>query len=481
MKRIVFIFIMFFSSFFLNAQYVIDWQQCYGGGGGDKAYGIVETNDGFLVSGRSTFGYSGMVECGFGNYLEGVWLIKINGKGDLEWNTCFEDDKVWIDRNAIDGSFFLFGNSPNPETGNWCLGIRRIDEDGNTIWNRHYDISKRSYYDKPFGAIATADGGVLAKVNVYNGSVPSHDVWLIKLDSLGNMEWDLFVGAGRSDAYDLYQTRDEGYLVFMRSFASDTSRDFTPCNPATNLLDGMLMKVSKDGNIEWNKCYGGAGLECFYTGIEIGDGYLMAGTSETVDGHGNLDLDTWLLRLNHDGDTVWSRLYGGSSYEEPKHIFQNDDGGFTVFANSLSLDGDVQSASHWVLPTGAHESGNWWIFRTDSDGNLLWERALGSRNSSREELFDVVKHNDKEYTVAGFAPNFSENEWPCYHGDIDCTNSSLIYSPSDAVYWVVHIRDVFDYNAVEENHTQKKQFLKVYQHCCTNGHKIKRIDVSTVL
>ena len=458
MKRTVLLLAVLANSLFLNAQFVIDWQQCYGGYNSDKAFGIVEANDGFLVSGLCEFGYSGMIECGFGNgyYIQGGWLIKINRNGDLKWSTCF-DDKLWIDRNAIDGPIYLFGGRRhNPETGNACIGLTRIDEDGNTIWNRYYDIPNRRYEEKPYGAIATDDDGILAWVDLYGVGV-----WLIKLDSLGNMEWDLIIETATEGAYDLYQTRDEGYLVFTNSIAGSTYGSVTPCHPATNILDGMLVKVSKDGSIEWNKCYGGTGIERFYTGIETGDGYLVAGTSFTDDGDDHFDHDIWLLRLNYDGDTIWSRLYGGTGNEEPIRVFQNDDGGFTVFANSKSLDGDVQSAAHWDF-YGEKEKNNWWIFRTDDKGNLLWERALGSRNGSREELFDVVKHNDKEYTVAGYAPNFPENEWPYYHGDIDCTNSTLCGGPSEAVYWIVHIRDVFDYDAVEENMAEDLEWFEVF-------------------
>ncbi len=396
---------------------------------------------------------------------------------------CSRHGCMAFDRKLPGKYFYLLGGSDFPTTGKTGLGITRIDENGNAIWERIVGNEDRDFWYMISG-IATNDGGALGFANpCFSGGDISHayggiDGWLIKLDSLGNTEWDVILGADRTDmVYGLCETSDEGFLAFMKSTAGAMPGSIEPCKPATNWRDAVLVKLRKNGEIERNRCYGGTEAENFCAGIETNDGYLMAGCSASEDGdlegagyhlgynHNGTHqktVDVWLLRLDFDGNVVWSRCYGGSKNDIPIKVFQNEDGGFTVFANSLSLDGDVQSTSHWVLPTGAHESGNWWIFRTDSEGNLLWERALGSRSGSREELRDVVKHNDKEYTVAGYAPNFSENEWPYYHGDINCSNSTLIYSPSDAVYWIVHIRDVFDYNAVEENHTQKKQFLKVY-------------------
>lgn len=90
MRRTVLLLAVLVSSLFLNAQFVIDWQQCYGGENNDEAYGIIEMDDGFLVSGISKSPNSGMVDCDFGNYVGGGWLIKStktmiwNGAGAMQ-------------------------------------------------------------------------------------------------------------------------------------------------------------------------------------------------------------------------------------------------------------------------------------------------------------------------------------------------------------------------------------------------------------
>ncbi len=480
MRRTVLLLAVLVSSFFLNAQFVIDWQQCYGGEDSDRAYGIIEVDDGFLVSGLSKSPNSGMVDCDFGNYVGGGWLIKINQNHDLEWGRCYATSSREIVRYASGSPVYTIGGGFFPETGKTGLGIRRIDEDGNTIWERvvgdpNYDFTYN------YGGIATSNGGVLGLANpCHLGGDISHwyggyDGWLIKLDSLGNTEWEVTLGTDWTDfVYGLCETSDGGFLAFMASIASAMPGSIEPCKPASNWADGMFVKISKYGVIEWNRCYGGSEADSFGAGIETNDGYLLIGNTESDDGdlenagyhlgynHTNRKTtDIWLLRLDRAGNIIWSRCYGGYANDGPVCVFQNEDGGFTVFANSISLNGDVQSASHWYFPSVVHEKNNWWIFRTDSEGNLLWERALGSRGGTRDELHAVVKHNDKEYTVAGYAPNWDEFDYN-YHGDFECTNNFLCGRPGNFVYWIVHIRDVFDYDAVEENMAEDLEWFEVF-------------------
>ena len=274
MKRTLIILLSLVSPFLLNAQIVIDWQQCYGGENNDKAEGIVEVEDGFLVCGTSKSPNSGLVECDFGNYSGGAWLIKINQVGDLIWNTCFDRCAKYVKSN---GNIYLVGGGPFFETNKLGLGIRRIDKNGNTIWVR---LVGNENYDFTYGAdaVATVDGGVVGCANpCHQGGDISrwyggYDGWLIKLDSLGNTEWDVTMGTDRNDfVYDVYQTQDEGYLAFLSSTSGGMPGSVAPCKPEIDFVDAMVVKVSKDGEIEWNRCYGGTGTEAFNYGIETND------------------------------------------------------------------------------------------------------------------------------------------------------------------------------------------------------------------
>ena len=112
----------------------------------------------------------------------------------------------------------------------------------------------------------------------------------------------------------------------------------------------------------------------------------------------------------------------------------------------MSLDGDSQSANN-LKPAWNLEIGNkLWVFRTDSNGNLLWERAIGTQTESHEYLADVIKQNDREYVLLAECGS-SGGEMPC--GDYNCTNDTAYLMNSYNNYWVLHVTDTVDYTTLQ--------------------------------
>jgi hypothetical protein len=123
-------------------------------------------------------------------------------------------------------------------------------------------------------------------------------------------------------------------------------------------------------------------------------------------------------------------------------VFTTSDGGFMVFGNTHSFDGDVVGN-----PSNSPENPSIWIFKVDSIGNLLWQQCIGGH--ARERVYGVVKHSDYKYAVAGemtFSPS----------GDVNCSN--FVYG-SRRNYWVFGISDT-TVNVVENNQTEFE--IKVY-------------------
>ena len=241
------------------------------------------------------------------------------------------------------------------------------------------------------------------------------------------------------------------------------------------LYDAIITKLSADGEIIWSRCYGGDEEDVIMCITELPDGYIFAGETESEDGnlegagyhigypHNNPSYgrtrDIWLMKTDFDGNVLWSRCYGGSGKECPNKIFQNEDGGFTVFGTSNSIDGDVES-THNLQYNNEQMQSKIWVFRTDDQGNLIWERAIGTQKRAPETVADVIKHNDKEYTIAATAyPNHFEMT-----GDYYCSNDTIIpYSNEN--FWVLHITDIFNYDdptGIEEQPKVDPFMVKVY-------------------
>lgn len=491
LKKVLFalIIVLFFSNN-LKAQLRIDWQQCYGGLGFDEPAGFASTNDGFIIEGWSDLG-SGMISCGTQG-INGTWTIRIDENLHIVNQDCNQDCRYHGIFNAKDNDneFYYFGKKGFPATGNAGLAIMRGDGELNVIWERLLGCEDH-FFPYSLSGVATNDGGVVCTAmhgewacgdvsQYYGGS----DIWVVKLDKNGNLEWETTIGTDGSEGEgNVFIAEDGGIYLVCDSYNQFVSGSIESCVHSGGYADGILVKMSADGEVEWNRCYGGNKNDLSSNVIELPDGYLLGGHSSSSDGdlqgagyhpghwygqpHMPLTSDIWLLRTDLDGNVLWSKCYGGTKDEQIVKVFLNDDGGFTVFGTTESLDGDPQSANN-LKPAWNLEIGNkLWVFRTDSNGNLLWERAIGTQTESHEYLEDVIKHSDREYTILGQADS-SGGEMPC--GDYDCTNDTAYLMNSYSNYWVLHVTDTVDYTTLQvpERPLSQEETVQVFPNPTNN-------------
>ena len=453
----------------MKAQLRIDWQQCYGGLGIDEPAGFATTNNGFIIEGWSELG-SGMVSCGTQG-IKGTWTIRIDENLNIVNQECNQDCRYHGIFNAKDNDseFYYFGKKGFPATGNAGLAIMRGDGELNVIWERLLGCEDH-FFPYSLSGVATDDGGVVCTaihgewacgdVSQYYGS---SDIWVVKLDKNGNLEWETTIGTDGSEGDATIATaKDGGLYIVCDADNQFVSGSIESCVHSGGYVDGILVKMNTNGEVEWNRCYGGNKNDSFSNVIELPDGYLFGGHSSSSDGdlqgagyhpghwygqpHMPLTSDIWLLRTDLDGNVLWSKCYGGTKDEQIVKVFLNEDGGFTVFGTAMSLDGDSQSANN-LKPAWNLEIGNkLWVFRTDSNGNLLWERAIGTQTESHEYLKDVIKHNDREYMLLAECGS-SGGEMPC--GDYNCTNDTAYLMNSYSNYWVLHVTDTVDYTTLQ--------------------------------
>lgn len=490
---VVFIAMFHFSSF---AQIRIDKQQCFGGYGSDEGLSVVECENGFLILGaldEESFG-TGMVQC-FNN-ISPTWVIKTNDDFVFIDAWCFDtsNGKIFSNRNQ-EGSFFLVG-------GGRCYGAHNlrsseIDSNGNELWSccfgNEYGLSSLGG-----GRLYTSDGGIInSGVYTIEGGDVGHvfygyDGWLVKHDSLGNMEWEMTLGSeGINESISsIEQASDGGYYVCM--FNESVGEGNVLCLP-TEVPNAVLVKLNQYGEIEWQECYG-----CEFTSpgsweqsnicsvIELKDGgRLYAGQAACNSGdligsgwhygtlnnipNGRYTSDIWLWRVDENRNVVWSKCYGGTDYDFFCKMFQTEDQGFIVFGTTYSNNCDVTSASHINLQSP--NEGVAWIFRIDANGHLLWERCIGAEQSGVTRVADVIKHNDREYTIAGqmFCPSYEG-----VSGDINCSNCRQLYNPefphNSWNYWVAHITDTVDYSTLQvpEQHRPEDAAVEVYPNPANN-------------
>ena len=500
MKRKLLMMALVCCSTVMFSQIRIDWQQCYGSMKDDDAVSLVAKDGGYYVVGRvEKGGGNGMVECGFIGDRR-AWLIEIDSEGELQGQTCMEFDPTNVfGVMGEESTFYLVGDVREGENGVMKAGVVKMTDEGEILWQRSYGSTDQSFWYGP-RATPTADGGLVFSLLICfsGGDIGQYygfwDTWVVKLDRDGNIEWETTIGTeGEEICNEVVPCPDGTYCVpgYGRNMRGHGS--VPNCNESFDYVDGLVVRLSAEGDITDSRCYGGSLHDAFNTAIPLDDGWLFGGSTKSEDGdlegagfhyglnvNGYLTSDIWLMRTDADGNILWSRCYGGSDYEFVSRIFQNEDGGFTVFGRTDSHDGDAQSALNLYYPY-YNDYRKLWVFRIDADGNLLWERVMGSATSSDEYLNDVIKLNDREYVIAGLVYcGYPQS------GDVNCSNG-VFFNGQDSGenYWVLHITDVFDYDGVEEPRPQENG-VRVYPNPAigqftVSAERLKRLQLYDML
>lgn len=248
----------------------------------------------------------------------------------------------------------------------------------------------------------TSDGGFIVSGvsgGLDNGDVMGHhgfasggDIWVVKLDKSGSIEWQKNLGGSDNEEGGyVIQTPDGGYMVA----GGGASRD---CGVTGNhgQHDFWVIKLNSKGDMVWQKMYGGSKSD-IPSSISAGvDGsYYVAGTTESSDGdvtvnHGAMDY--WVIKIDAGGKLLWQKSLGGTDYDNASGIRATNDGGCVVAGTTLSSDGDV---------TGKHGANDYWVVKLDKTGNIQWQKALGGGMTELAECIQLTA--DGGYIVSGTA------------------------------------------------------------------------------
>jgi len=232
-----------------------------------------------------------------------------------------------------------------------------------------------------------------SEISSNNGSA---DVWVLKTDLSGNVQWSVtYGGSSEDEAYDIQLTSDGGYIIAGYSYSSDGN--ITSGNHGYQ--DVLVMKLSSKGSLVWEKTFGGSDADIAYSIQQTGDGgYIVGATTYSNNGdvsrnQGNSDM--WLLKLDDKGNKSWEKTFGGSAADAGYAVQATDDGGYVLAGATKSLNGDV---------TGFHNSAfgsDYWVVKTDASGNLSWEKALGGMLD--DEAHAIRQSSDESYVITGYA------------------------------------------------------------------------------
>jgi hypothetical protein len=198
----------------------------------------------------------------------------------------------------------------------------------------------------------------------------------VKLDKGGNLQWEKSLGgSGAEIGVTIKSTNDGGYIV---GASADISDGDVQCS-IHGFYDGWIIKLDPIGNIEWQQCLGGTNGDGPNEILQTSDGgYIFAGTTDSNDGdvsgnHGQNDI--WVVTLDSIGALQWQRCFGGSKGDIARFIRKGANGSYIVGGYTYSNDGDA--AGNHSYPTKCDA----WLFRISSSGDILWKQCIGGDES----------------------------------------------------------------------------------------------------
>jgi len=338
-----------------------EWNEKYVGKGISRASDIKQTgNGGFIVVGVTAPLSGGTWD---------AWLLKVDANGNEIWNKSFGgsgNDEAYSVIESKEG-YMIAGSTQHWDGMDYDFWLIKTDRDGNEIWNKTYGEKGDDIAEK---IIQTNDGGYAIVGYTYSFNTPGDpDILVVKTDGKGELQWYKVLGGNKTeDGNDIIET-DDGYLVSGITYSYETRGGW----------DTWLVKIDKDGNEVWNKTYGWWDFEWNAYVIRIDDGYMIAGyTLSTPTEWG----DAYLIKVDKDGNEVWSKKYGGQDSDQVYDFKKTEDGYILAGGTHTYSIGDFDA----------------WLLKVDANGNEIWNKSFGGRGA--DGVNSVVVLNGS-YVMAG--------------------------------------------------------------------------------
>jgi len=319
------------------------WNHTFGGVSYDEGYSVQQTSDGGYIITGATLSF------GAGNW--DVWLIKTDSSGNEEWNSTFggtDYDRGYSVQQTNDDGYIITGCTHSFGAGYFDVWLIKTDSNGIEEWNYTFGGSSE---DWGYSVQQTNDSGYIIAGYTNSYGAGGSDVWLIKTDSNGIEEWNYtFGGISYDRGRSVQQTNDDGYIITGNTVSYDS--DDTGC-------DVWLIKTDSNGIIEWHQTFGGSGTKNkFDIGYSVQQtdegGYIIAGDTEIYQ---VAMADFLLIKTDSNGKQEWYETFGGNYADRGRFVQQTKDGGYilTGWAFSYSItDPDI-----WLIKTDSSGNEEW--------------------------------------------------------------------------------------------------------------------------
>ena len=356
----------------LNSVGFIQWQKTFGGTDNEQGNEILQTIEGGYILTGWTASNNGNISTNYGG--TDFWVIKLDPSGNLEWEKNFGgtsgDFGVSI-KQTYEGGFIIGGVTYSNDidlSGDtrftpdfWVV---KLNSTGNIEWHKTLGGSSFDYIDDIEQSI---DGGYIigGRVLSDDGNITNnqggYDSWIIKLNSVGEIQWQkTFGGTGNDYLFDIQKTIDGGFITIGSTTSNDGDVSINKGNG-----DCWVVKFNETGIIQWEKTFGGTGNDEANMIKQTNDGnYIFIGYTNSLDGDiifSNGGYDFWIVKIDEIGNILWQKTLGGADEDFGNSIQQTSDGGFITIGYTNSTSKDI---------TGNNGLNDFWIVKLEEEEAL---------------------------------------------------------------------------------------------------------------
>jgi predicted secreted protein len=291
-----------------------------------------------------------------------VWARTYGGTNvDVAYSVC----------QTSDGGYIATGYTSSFGAGLQDAYLVRINSNGDTVWTKTFGGA--SMDGAHFVREAHGNGYVIAGYSETFGG-GGKNMYLIKTDSAGNAEWTRTYATPLMDvAYAFCETPDTGYIFIGYK------------NGPSGWVKGDLWILKTDATLDtiWTREYGGTG-EDYGVSIQptLDGNYIIAGITSSFGANGK---NVWILKIDTNGDTLWTKVYGNNLEDVGYGVCCTSDSGYAV--------------AGYINGTGQWTAGDLWLLKTDANGDTLWTQVYGS--GGEDFGWGVYETPDSGYIVAG--------------------------------------------------------------------------------